>query len=467
MVEHQIPLEIIKQPVHNSELKVFMKSSSYSNDELTKLFDLLTKKNSLSFSKIPGRNLFMAAVQDDATAYTGYENVWVRDNIHIAHAHYVQGDVETTALNVKEIGSFWLKYDNRWIDCIKDPHLAEDVMRRPHIRFNGTELTENTQHWSHAQNDAIGYWLWLSSKLCREGHLDYDILSKVAVFIALYFKKIDFCNDKDNGHWEEARKVEASSIGAATAGLRELELLLNENEKFQEIFEKNFNNFCKEHNLHEDFKVGKELVSNLKEEGLKKMNSILPFESRDAGAEREADGALLFLIYPLQIITGEMAQIVVDNVVRDLLGEHGIRRYKGDSYWMADYKAVFSEENRTGNFSEDIGQRNKHLKFGQEAQWCMFDAIVSCHYSLKLQDLQKRGASEAELLACKDSQINYFNRALGQITGEDCSFGPWHCPESYYIENGRVGKYVVNDITPLLWSQANLISAFLLIKKSL
>ncbi|MEL6327714.1 MAG: phosphorylase kinase, partial [Cyanobacteria bacterium J06626_23] len=51
----------------------------------------------------------------------------------------------------------------------------------------------------------------------------------------------------------------------------------------------------------------------------------------------------------------------------------------------------------------------------------------------------------------------YFNRSLGQLTAEDSPFGELKCPEAYYLEKGR---YVPNDVTPLLWTQANLMLAF-------
>ena len=41
----------------------------------------------------------------------------------------------------------------------------------------------------------------------------------------LYFQAIRYWQDEDSGHWEERRKIEASSIGAVVAGLRELRLL--------------------------------------------------------------------------------------------------------------------------------------------------------------------------------------------------------------------------------------------------
>jgi phosphorylase kinase alpha/beta subunit len=97
-----------------------------------------------------------------------------------------------------------------------------------------------------------------------------------------------------------------------------------------------------------------DLVQFLYHVGLQKLNEILPYESRTPGQERHADGALLFLAYPLQIIQGELAETVVNEVVAQLSGDYGIKRYLGDSYWMADYKNLFSEESRTADFSDDV-----------------------------------------------------------------------------------------------------------------
>jgi phosphorylase kinase alpha/beta subunit len=58
-------------------------------------------------------------------------------------------------------------------------------------------------------------------------------------------------------------------------------------------------------------------------------------------------------------------------------------------------------------------------------------------------------------------QIFHFNRSLGQLTGPDCPAGALRCPEAYYREGGR---YVPNDHVPLLWTQANLLAAFVAMK---
>ena len=54
------------------------------------------------------------------------------------------------------------------------------------------------------------------------------------ILIARYFQKIQYWKDEDSGHWEELRKVAASSIGVATAGLREFRSLIHESRTAQE-----------------------------------------------------------------------------------------------------------------------------------------------------------------------------------------------------------------------------------------
>ncbi|MEM9907240.1 MAG: phosphorylase kinase, partial [Cyanobacteria bacterium P01_D01_bin.44] len=139
----------------------------------------------------------------------------------------------------------------------------------------------------------------------------------------------------------------------------------------------------------------------------------------------------------------------LENVITHLQGDYGIKRYLGDSFWAADYKTKLSPETRTIDFSDDMSARDALLTEGEEAQWCIFDPIVSVIFGLKYQT-----TGDPTYL---DQQVLYFNRALGQLTAEDSTFGGFKCPELYYLENGQ---YVPNDVTPLLWTQANLLLAF-------
>lgn len=112
-------------------------------------------------------------------------------------------------------------------------------------------------------------------------------------------------------------------------------------------------------------------------------------------------------------------------------------------------------ENLTADVSEHQEERDALAKPGEEAQWCIFDPIISVIAGSRY--LATGNASDLE------QQVHYLNRSLGQITGPDCPQGEMRCPEAYYSVHGR---YVPNDQAPLLWTQANLLLALLAMKKS-
>jgi phosphorylase kinase alpha/beta subunit len=100
-------------------------------------------------------------------------------------------------------------------------------------------------------------------------------------------------------------------------------------------------------------------------------------------------------------------------------------------------------EERTRDFSEDIEVRDALLeRIGDEAQWCLFDPILSAYYGHRF--LETRSSSDIE------QQTLHFNRALAHVTPL------WRCPELYY---SRHGAYVPNPHVPLQWTQANLVLA--------
>ena len=186
---------------------------------------------------------------------------------------------------------------------------------------------------------------------------------------------------------------------------------------------------------------------------------ILPAEciQSDPAKQRRFDAALLFLIWPLDIV-GERAleDRIIDDVRTQLLGPHGIRRYPGDSYWCADYRQLLSADERTVDFSDNLDARDRLLRPGLEAQWCIFDPILSCIFGRRYQ----RGGNAADL----QQQLWHANRSLQQLTTADCRFPPYRCPESWFCERG---EWIPNDITPLLWTQANLLQALQLLEENL
>jgi len=106
--------------------------------------------------------------------------------------------------------------------------------------------------------------------------------------------------------------------------------------------------------------------------------------------------------------------------------------------------------------NEELKARDALLKPGEEAQWCLFDPMVSAYYG-KLYQKTKN----PEYLKC---QQLFLSRSLAAISGDDCEFGGWHACEAYYLCKG---KWVSNDDTPLVWTQADLLMALFEMEASL
>jgi phosphorylase kinase alpha/beta subunit len=413
--------------------------STYTLDEIRHLRTFLAGQGTFSFSSFDN-GLFPAAVVEDSADVSGYANVWVRDNFHIAYAHFVIGHADVAVRNVRSLLQFFRKYRGRLCEVLAGNVDPDEVMNRPHIRFDGVNLAELDQQWPHAQNDALGYFLWLAATLIDSGDLvpTADELETMTRLVC-YLQKIRFWQDEDSGHWEEQRKQSASSIGVATAALIRLREMFSSNPSLLEMARA------------EGWSLTLPILEELIQAGKLSLRQILPAEcvQPDPLKNRRYDAAVLFLIHPLKVVDEPAGRTLVGDVTSSLQGDFGIRRYQGDSYWAPDYKKKLSAEVRTSDFSEHIGDRDKLLdKLGNEAQWCLFDPIVSCIYG----EWFRQTRDPADLA----KQVEYLNRSLSQMTRAHSSDDALRSPELYYIEEGC---YVPNDHTPLLWSEANLLQA--------
>ena len=389
----------------------------YTRAEIDGLLHFLAEQGTLRFAPLP-TGLFSAAAPSSAVVTGGYNNVWVRDNIYIALAHTIGGQHAVAIGVLQGITRFYARHRAR-LEAIADGRVDPgQIMQRPHVRFDGLTLDELAQQWAHAQNDALGYFLWACCREALAGRLQPDF-SLLSLFVR-YFAAIRYWQDEDSGHWEERRKISASSIGVVVAALRAFRQLAGADES------------------HVD-----ELIAS----GERALQAILPAEcvQPDPLKYRRTDAALLFLAWPLQVAEPGMAERIVADVSDNLMGEYGIRRYLGDSYWTADYTDKLPAEIRTSDFSEHQESRDALGRPGEEAQWCTFDPIVSI-----IAGRRYRRTGDA---ADRDRQVHHLNRALGQLTAPDYPGGELRCPEAYYLRHGR---YVPNDHVPLLWTQANL-----------
>ncbi|MBI5252725.1 MAG: phosphorylase kinase [Desulfomonile tiedjei] len=431
-------------PIVNSRVVAGMVKERYSLHEIRDIFEFLCQKGTFSFHSLPN-GLFPAADLRVDAKYTGYGNVWVRDNIYVAFAHHVNCKTPVAVRNVKTLSRYFMKHKRRLEMIVSGERNYREPANRPHIRFDGENLSEINQKWAHAENDALGYFVWLFSRLHNEGCavITSEERELLALF-ALYFNAIRYWEDEDSGHWEETRKIESSSIGVVVGALEEFKILLEKDG----IGRVNYR----------EKEISIDLLESLIGQGRKSLQETLPAECSqdDPRKNRRYDAALLFLIFPMKVVTEQMADQILFDVTHHLQGDYGIRRYIGDSFWSADYKKKMKPEERTIDVSDNISVRDSLLKAGQEAQWCLFDPIISIIHGLKYQHYR----TEENLRL----QTYFFNRSLGQLTGEDGPFKALRCPELYYFEDG---KYVPNDTVPLLWTQANLWMAFEFMEVSL
>ena len=361
--------------------------------------------------------IYAASASQGEDAASGYQNAWLRDNAMVAYSRWASGDAESAQGTARGLTAFLKTQAEKMERIIAKPKRKEEVNERPHIRFNAKTLSENEESWAHAQNDALGEAVWLRFLLANEAGmaLEADERELYALFPA-YFEAIQYWKDADSGAWEESRKVNSSSIGAVMAGLREMDRFVREGNELGE--------------------VKKSGLAELLKRGRRVLEVQLPFE---APPERRTDAALLFLIYPLGVVSEPRMRRFITSLVRArLMGEVGIRRYLGDSYFCQDYDVWFPPEERSGEFSEKVDVRDEFLQPGCEAQWCLFDPLLSVIYGAEYQE-----SGRAESL---ELQLEHVNRAIAQLD-------EGRCPELYFLKRG---KWVTNEHTPLAWTQANL-----------
>jgi hypothetical protein len=110
---------------------------------------------------------------------------------------------------------------------------------------------------------------------------------------------------------------------------------------------------------------------------------------------------------------------------------------------------LFTPEERSADFSQSMDYRNALLVPGREAQWCLFDPLLSVIYG-------RRALLGANVVDNQKRQAFYFQRSIAQLDEY------LQCPELYFWHEGKLSP---NGNTPLAWTQANLRMALFFMKK--
>jgi GH15 family glucan-1,4-alpha-glucosidase len=211
-----------------------------------------------------------------------------------------------------------------------------------HSRYT-VDLEESAQPWGHAQNDALGIVLWgigqgvIHGKQMLRDKRDYNVLQKLVNYLAC----MEYWQAPDNGMWEEAEEVHASSLGAVIQGLRAVQLLID---------------------------VPQQLISK----GEVALDQLLPRES----VTKEVDLALLSLIYPFRLVHRKVALQILQTVTEQLEGPYGCMRYRGDKYFNEGQEAQWCFGLPwLGLCYWTLGDKNKVIEY-----WNKTKSIVPCDY---------------------------------------------------------------------------------------
>lgn len=231
-----------------------------------------------------------------ASISNDYNYVWIRDVVYTV-LPFLQSRSDRYEKAYHALFDLFKRYEWK-IDIHREKkpiYLFEYI----HSRYS-TELKELSQEWGHAQNDAIGAFLWgvgegvsNGQKVIRDDK-DLAIVQKLVD----YLECLQYWQAQDNGMWEENIELHASSVGACVAGLHAVKMLVN---------------------------VKPELIRK----GEETLRFLLPRESET----KETDLALLSLIYPYRIVERKMALKIIEMVSERLERINGCIRYQNDQYY--------------------------------------------------------------------------------------------------------------------------------------
>ncbi len=102
----------------NPELRQLSRAR-YSGEDLAQIRELLIKRGTLSFPALPN-GLYSAASVSQHAAHTGYQAVWVRDNVYVAYSLLANGETGKAAATVLALADHFQRQAARLNAIIAD-----------------------------------------------------------------------------------------------------------------------------------------------------------------------------------------------------------------------------------------------------------------------------------------------------------------------------------------------------------
>jgi GH15 family glucan-1,4-alpha-glucosidase len=313
--------------------------------------------------------LFLASSKN---VETGYDKAWLRDNVYEALAFEYAGEWEIVEKDYHTLLDIFDKHIDKinWATTNKPFESWQFI----HARYNPETLEEFWESWGNKQHDAVGAVLYKLADFEQQGRsvLRNQKDHRTIQTLIYYICNVEYWHDADSGMWEEAEEVHASSIGAVLAALK----------KWKELG---------------TMDVDQDAIDR----GQAALDKLLPRESES----KFTDLALLSLIYPYNVVSNEMANQIVENLVYHLAKDRGVMRYKFDEYY---------NKNPDG--------------YSEEAEWCFGLSWLAIAYQ-RLGDHEKAQT--------------YLTKATETITADG------KIPELYFSHSDNP-----NENNPLGWSES-------------
>lgn len=299
-----------------------------------------------------------------------------------------------------------------------------DMSKGFNIRWNPVSRQDVVgKKWGHRQNDALGFDQWLLFYAINRGLVtwsDQDLQPAAHVFTCLvhaFWWMVHVWEDHDLGAWEDKKALHASSLLVAAASLWEQLMFMRKHGPLS------YNFGGKKYDVHENG------VKELYDRCAAKLAEILPneFLQSENGDQRSVDSALVngLLLAQLSgcpVVSDGMTLLIIANIERHLMGEHGIARYPKDQW---------------------DGRDNRHdLSAGQEAKWCHVSPMISA-----ILGHMYRRLGDDKFLA---HQTYHFNRGVAAVDAD------WDIPECYIVDS-LTRQWVSDKNKPLAWAQAMLL----------
>ena len=91
-----------------------------TSDNVDQVVNFLTDQGTFNFPTLSTGVFSAAATENPEFRLTGYQNVWVRDNIHVAHALWAIGHKKVAVQAIQSFVKFYSKYQHKFVDIIEN-----------------------------------------------------------------------------------------------------------------------------------------------------------------------------------------------------------------------------------------------------------------------------------------------------------------------------------------------------------